>query len=74
MSEPVWECFVCGKPVSDETAHFCHAENCGFKETGSCECDFPCHPKCCPDCNPIDKEKSQCLTPPPRSPTCSLQS
>ena len=55
MSDPRWICFVCGKPVSDETAHFCHAENCGFKETGSCECDFPCHPRCCPDCNPIDK-------------------
>lgn len=49
-----WMCFVCDTPVSDATVHFCHREGC---ERVECDCDYPCHPGCCPECNPIDKEK-----------------
>jgi hypothetical protein len=52
MSDPRWTCFVCGKPVSDGTVHFCHREGC---DKNGCDCDFPCHPGCCPECNQIDK-------------------
>ena len=52
MSEPTWECFVCGNPVSNADAHFCHRPGC---KRVDCDCDYPCHPKCCPECQEEDK-------------------
>jgi hypothetical protein len=59
MSEPVWVCFVCGKPVSDDIVHQCHRDGC---KQDCCDCDYPCHPGCCPDDNQIDKREVKMST------------
>jgi hypothetical protein len=53
MNNPTNEriCFVCNKPIVGkdlDDRHECHAPGC---RRNNCECDYPAHAKCCPNCN-----------------------
>lgn len=48
------DCCFCGKEIEDwDGRHDAHREGCnhGTDEWEGCDCDMPCHPECCPDCN-----------------------
>ena len=47
-------CFICNQEFTEtswQDRHESHEPNCGYHETGTCECDMPSHAKCCLDCN-----------------------
>ena len=51
---PLAICFVCGKPIADDDErHECHGPGC---KRSDCDCDYPAHEACCPDCNPAKRQ------------------
>lgn len=60
-------CFVCGKPVDHQEAHWCHEESCpNYGKTFSgddsrvlCKCNLDAHPECCPVCNEEKKRRAK---------------
>src|SRR5690348_6175873 len=57
MSEMTERCEICHKPFTEdewENRHMMHVDTCpNFRKQeilSPCDCDFPVHAKCCPEC------------------------